>query len=216
MTRTTVLVVEDHKIVSQGLRMLLENRLGCEVVGEAPSGEEAVRLATQFKPMLALVDIHLPDLGGLDVLKRINALTPPVRTVILSSDSNPAIIEEALLNGAAGYLLKESALEDLEKAIQAVLNGDIFLSQRVNTIAWARAAKGVGLGRTTPPHGLSPRELEVLRRIAGGQTTKEIAADLHVGVKTAETYRHRLMQKLKIHSVADLTRFAIRQGIIQV
>lgn len=208
-----ILIADDHKIFRDGLRHLLEERSGYRVVAEAEEGAEAVRLAREHAPDLAILDVSMPGMNGIDAAARITAENPAARVVILSMHADRRFVVEALKAGALGYLLKESAFEDLLRAIDAVCAGGIFLSPRLADSAirdYVRIADTGGEGAFAV---LSVREREVLQLIAEGSATKEIAGRLHLSVKTVETHRSRIMEKLGLRSVAELTKYAIREGL---
>lgn len=206
-----VLLVDDHRMFQQGLRLMLEQQLGLTVAAAAASGAEALEQVDRTAFDLVLMDVHLPDASGIEVSRQILARRPTQKIIVLSSDSSPRQIDEALLAGVAGYVLKTNAGDELERAIAAVAAGNPYLSPEANAALLA----GYRQLRETPhcAPALSPREREVIRLIAAGQRTKEIADALGIGVKSAETYRHRLMQKLGLYSVAELTRYAVREGL---
>jgi DNA-binding NarL/FixJ family response regulator len=197
-------------IVRQGFRLLLE-QAGFNVVGEAADGREAVKLAAETKPDVALIDLAMPMLNGLDTCREISKVSPSTRTILLTMYSEEQYILEALRAGVTGYLLKAKASTDLEQAIREVSRGAVYLSPGISrNVVQAYLHSGEPL---TDP--LSPREREVLQLVAEGKTTKEIASVLGISVKTVESHRTRIMAKLNIHETAGLVRYAIRQGLIQ-
>lgn len=205
-----ILLAEDHVIVLQGLRAILEKE-GFEVVGEASDGREAVRLAEKLRPDLAVIDVAMPLLNGVDAAREIMRASPGTRTVMLSVHSEEHYVIEALRAGATGYLVKTKAAQDLVQAIREVSRGAVYLSPGISRDAVMAYLNGDGaLGDP-----LTQREREVLQLIAEGKTTKEVANVLGISVKTAESHRSRIMEKLDIHETATLVRYAIRQGIIQ-
>lgn len=211
--KATILLVDDHQMMRKGLRLMLEREGTLKVAGEAATGEEALRLFSQLCPDVVVLDIHLPDIDGLEVARRLRAERGDARIVILSGDAETEFITEALTVGVTAYILKSSAEEELTHAIRAALAGQTYLCPEVSTIVVADYRKTLlGAGVPAKP-ALSAREREVLRYIAQGLRTKETAAQMGVGLKTAETYRRRLMRKLGYTSVAELTRYAIREGI---
>ncbi|MGH9869389.1 MAG: response regulator [Candidatus Polarisedimenticolia bacterium] len=205
-----ILLADDHVIVRQGFKLLLE-QAGFQVVGEAADGREAVRLAADSKPDVALIDLAMPMLNGLDTCREISKVSPATRTILLTMYSEEQYILEALRAGVTGYLLKAKASTDLEQAIREVSRGAVYLSPGISrNVVQAYLHSGEPL---TDP--LSPREREVLQLVAEGKTTKEIASVLGISVKTVESHRTRIMAKLNIHETAGLVRYAIRQGLIQ-
>ena len=205
-----VLLADDHLIVRQGLKALLE-REGIKVVGEAADGHEAVRLAQALRPDVAVLDLAMPLLNGLDTAREILRISSRTRTILLTMHPEDHYIFEALRAGIEGYVLKTQAAEDLVRAIREVFRGMIYLSPGVS-----RAVVQAYLAKTDlPPDPLAPRERQVLQLVAEGRTAKEVAVLLGISVKTAESYRTRIMQKLDIHETAGLVRYAIRRGLIQ-
>jgi two-component system, NarL family, response regulator NreC len=204
-----VLLAEDHLIVRQGLRALLE-RAGMEVVGEASDGLEAVRLAEQHKPDVAVLDVVMPNLNGLDAGRQIMQKVPTTRVALLTMQTEDHQVATALRSGIKAYLLKTQAAEDLVHAINEVNRGHVFLSSAVSRVV----VDGYLSGERAPVDPLAPREREVLQLVAEGKTSKEIASLLNVSVKTAESYRANIMEKLDIHETAGLVRYAIRRGLV--
>jgi DNA-binding NarL/FixJ family response regulator len=206
-----ILLADDHALVRAGMRSLLESTEGFEVVGEASNGREAVRLAKALKPDIALFDIAMPELNGLDAARRLNAECPAVRCLILSMHTDPGYVREALEAGTAGYVLKDAGVEELELAIRAALRGERYLDPRVAK----QVIEGYVRGLPAPEAAtLTPRQREILQLIAEGRSTRAIAERLHVSVKTVETHRAQLMDRLGIRDVAGLTRYAIRIGLV--
>lgn len=203
-----VLLADDHAVVRQGLRALLE-RAGFEVIGEASDGEEAVRLAEEHKPHVAVLDLVMPTLNGLDAGRQIVA-AGHTAVVLLTMHTEEHHVASALRSGIRGYLLKTQAAEDLVHAIRDVARGQVFLSPEVSRLVVERYLTG-----SLPVDPLAPRERQVLQLVAEGHTSKEIAQQLGVSVKTAESYRTNIMEKLDIHDTAGLVRYAIRRGLIE-
>jgi DNA-binding NarL/FixJ family response regulator len=203
-----ILLADDHGIVRQGVRVLLE-QAGMVVVGEAADGPEALRLAHTHQPDVALLDIAMPHLNGLETARRLRETVPQTKAILLTMHTDEAYVLEALQAGAVGYVVKTQATADLVQAIHTVVQGAIYLSPWVTTAVVQAAVRGSPL----PRDPLTSREREVVQRIAEGQTTKEIAADLGLGVKTVESHRINLMRKLDIHETATLVRYAIRRGL---
>jgi len=208
-----VLIVDDHKIMREGLRALLENNESLTVVGEADNGRAAVQLAHELSPAVILMDLTMPGMNGIDATRRIVAECPGVRVLALSMHSDRRYIEEALAAGARGFLLKDCAFDELVGAIREVAADRCYLSPRIAGVV-VRDYLGKR-GRTDAPSvgRLTPREREVLQLIAEGKNTKEVAFSLSVSTKTVETQRIQIMRKLGTTSIAELTKFAIREGL---
>lgn len=205
-----VLLAEDHQIVRQSLRLLLE-RASFTVIGEAADGHHAVSLAGSLQPDVAVLDITMPALNGLDAAREIRRLSPRTRIIILTVHDELPYLLEALRVGVRGYIFKTHAAEDLIQAIREASRGGLFLSPEVSRAAVQAYQDGVAL----PADPLSPRERQVLQLIAEGNTTRQLAARLGISVKTAETHRSRLMEKLDVHETAGLVRYAVRRGLVQ-
>lgn len=213
METTRVLLADDHTLLRAGLRSLLEELPGIEVVAEAADGREALALVEAHRPDVVLMDIAMPHLNGLDVAARLRQEQPEVNILILSMYKDEAYVRRAILAGAAGYLLKDSDTEELGLALRAVARGETYLSPAVSTHLVADYRRQAG-GRFGPAGGLTPRQREVLRLIAEGRTSKAIARRLGIGIKTVESHRTMLMERLGIHDVPGLVRYAIRVGLI--
>lgn len=205
-----ILLAEDHTIVRQCLRSHL-NREGFEVVAEAGDGREAVKLVEQFHPDVAVLDLAMPSLNGLDAAREILRISPRTKVILLTMYTEGHYVVDALRSGVKGYVLKNQVVTDLHQAIQEVSKGGVYLSPRIT-----QPVVDAYLGRKDySPEPLTPREREVLQLIAEGKTTKEVAGVLGISVKTAESHRTRIMQKLNIHDTANLVRYAIRRGIVR-
>lgn len=205
-----VVIADDHQIVRQGFRALLEKE-GFDVVGEAEDGNGAVALVKRYNPDLALLDIAMPNLNGIDAAREILRVSPETRTILLTMFSEDHRLLEALRAGVSGYLLKTRAVEDLVRAIKDVVRGGVYLSRGLSREVVDAYLARKPLGKIE----LSPRERQVLQLVAEGKTTKEVAGLLGVSVKTAESHRGRIMAKLDIHETASLVRYAIRMGLVQ-
>jgi DNA-binding NarL/FixJ family response regulator len=210
----TVFLADDHAVVRDGLRYLLEAQPDIEVIGDAADGRETVRLVTQLKPDVAIVDITMPELNGIDATLQIRDVCPSTKVIILSMHANTRHIARALQAGAQGYLVKESAGIEVVKAVRTVYAGHHYLSQVVSDVV---INDYVSQQRTTehksPLESLSAREREVLQLVVEGHSSTEIARILNLSPKTVESYRSRLMHKLEINDLPSLVRFAIRQGL---
>ncbi|MGZ6144346.1 MAG: response regulator, partial [Myxococcales bacterium] len=213
---TRVLIADDHEVVRKGLRALLESEPGLEVVGEAGNGREAVERAVAMKPDVVVLDIGMPELNGLEATRRIVKAAPRTEVLILTVYESEEVIREVLRAGARGYVLKSDAGRLLLTALEAVSAHKPFFTSRVSELVLAGFLSGeVRPSDDTPPGApLTPREREVLQLLAEGKTNKEVAAALGIGLKTVETHRMNLMAKLGLHSVVDLVRYAIRNGIV--
>lgn len=209
-----VLLADDHTLFREGVRSLLERTAGVEIVGEFGDGREALEGIARLRPDVALLDITMPGLNGLEVASQVRKVAPETRIVLLSMHANEAYVSQALRAGVAGYLLKDAAAAELALALRAVVQGNRYLSPAISK----QVLEGIAEGRpleADPLAGIPARQREILQLIAEGKHTKEIAAILGVGVKTVETHRARLMDRLDIHDVAGLVRFAIRAGLVE-
>lgn len=205
-----IILADDHLIVRQGLRSILEQE-AYTVLGEAGDGREAVRLAQELTPDVAVLDLAMPLLNGLDAAREITRVSPQTKTILLTMHTEDPYVMEAMRAGVKGYLLKTQAAQDLIRAVREVSRGAMYLSPGISrTVVEAFLAKS-----ELPPDPLTSREREVLQLIAEGKTTKEVAVILGVSVKTAESHRTRIMGKLDIHETASLVRYAIRRGLVQ-
>ncbi len=214
MSRLRVMIVEDHALVRAGMRALLEKIDGIDVVSAVGDGWEAVKAVQTDAPDLVLMDIAMPELNGLDATSRIVKESPATRVILLSMHANEEYLQQALQSGASGYLLKGAELAELELAIRTVSRGESYLTPAVAKYA-IDAYREKSDGSTGPLARLSMRQREILQLIAEGHTTKDIAQRLNVSVKTVETHRAHLMERLEIHDVPGLVRFAVRVGLIQ-
>lgn len=206
-----ILLADDHAIVREGLRALLAREPDMQVVAEAEDGREALRLAQETRPDVAAMDLSMPLLNGLEAARQMASWKPGPRPILLTMHVEERYVLEALRAGARGYVLKKQAAADLVRAIREVASGRVYLSPGISAVV----ADAVRSPAPPPEDPLTSREREVLQLVAEGKTTKEISAILGVSVKTADAHRTRLMQKLNIHDIAGLTRYAIRQGLIQ-
>jgi len=213
MSALRVVLADDHALVRAGIRMLLETLPDVEVVGEAGNGREALDLVKKLTPDVVILDISMTELGGLEALPRIAREFPSTKVLILSGHANEEYVLRALRSGAAGYLLKDAAAEELGLAIKAVAQDQTYLSPSVSrTVVESYLQRAAG--DEGPLEQLTERQREILQLIAEGRNTKEIADLLGIGIKTVETHRLQLMNRLDIHDVAGLVRYAIRTGLI--
>lgn len=211
---TRVLLADDHKILRQGLRTLLEQEKDIQVVGEADNGRLSVELTGELAPDVVIMDVAMPDLNGIDATRRITEADPRTRVLALSMHSDGRYVRGMLQAGARGYILKDCAAEELTHAIRTVMAGQVYVSPGVTgTIVNDYVRQ---LTAADQPATLTRREREVLQLLAEGGSTANIAAGLHLSVKTIETHRKRIMDKLGLRSIAELTKYAIREGITTV
>jgi DNA-binding NarL/FixJ family response regulator len=217
-----ILIADDHEVARRGIRALLESHPAWEVCGEAKDGREAVELAAALKPQLILLDIGMPNLNGLEAARQILAASPDIAILILTMQDSDNVVREVLRAGARGFLLKSDAGSDLIAAVEALQLQRTFFTTRVSQMVLdGFLNKDRSDGNVRPAEDLisdvlTAREREVIQLLAEGKTSKEVAVTLNLSVKTAETHRTNLMRKLGLHSVADLTRYAVRNGIVQV
>lgn len=210
MKKIRILLADDHAVVRQGFKMILSAQPDMEVVGEAANGREAVELAEQGKPDIVVMDVAMPELNGIEATRRLLGSLPHTRVVALSMHKDSVYVREVLRAGARGYLLKDSGAEDLVRAIRAVAGGESWLSPAVSNAVLDDYRRHV----TDPIDLLTSREREVLQMLAEGKTNKEIAVILNLSVYTVDAHRGRIMEKLNLHSINELVRFAVRKGLI--
>jgi len=208
-----VLLADDHRIVREGLRALIERLPGVEVVGEARDGREAVEAAARTDPDVVVMDLAMPSMNGLEATRRIVAARSGVRVLCLSMRADRDAVLAALDAGASGFLPKECAPDELERALRAVAEGGTYLSPALAGEVVAAYREGRDAGRNRPAQGLTAREREIVQLVAEGWSTKEIAARLGVSAKTVGTHREHIMAKLGVRSIAGLTRWALREGL---
>jgi len=211
---TRIVVADDHRLVRAGIVALLGDIPGVDVVGEAADGYEALRLATELKPEILFLDLAMPGMGGLEALALINETQPDVRVIILSMQDGEEHVLRAFKLGAVGYMLKDVAPEELAQAIAAIVDGNTWLSAAVSKTVIASYLERSGDEESL--NQLTARQNQVLKMIAEGGSTKSISSVLNLSVKTIETYRAQIMDKLDIHDIPGLVRYAIRHGITQL
>jgi len=211
-----ILIADDHEVARKGIRSLLETHAGWEVCSEAKDGREAVACADKFKPDVLLLDIGMPNLNGLDAARQILAMTPGARILILTIHDTEQAVREVLAAGARGFLLKFDSGRDLVAAVEALQYGRTYFTSKVAQMMLDGYLRPHCESETSSHRVLTPREREVIQLVAEGRTTKEVATALSFSVKTAETHRTNLMRKLDLHSTADLTLYAVRNGIVQL
>jgi DNA-binding NarL/FixJ family response regulator len=205
-----ILLADDHAVVRQGFKMILAAQPDMEIVGEAGNGREALDLAGQFQPDVVVMDVAMPELNGIEATRRIADVSPRSRVLALSMHKDSVYVREILRAGARGYLLKDSISSDLLAAVRAIARGEGYLSPGVSDAVLNDYRRHV----TDPIDLLTSREREVLQMIAEGKTNKEIATVLNLSVYTVDAHRGRIMEKLNVHSVTDLVRFAVRCGLV--
>ena len=208
-----VLLADDHALIREGLRSLLEKQPNVEVVGEAEDGRRARELAGELSPDIVIMDVSMPKLGGIEATRQITSEFPAVKVIALSIHSKRRFVADMLSAGAAGYILKECLFDELVQAIEAVAAGGRYLSPRITDVVVDDYVKRLSGGVDSPKVALTGREREVLQLVAEGKSTKQIAIDLHVSTKTIEANRRQIMEKLDIYSVAELTKYAIQEGL---
>ncbi len=211
MSTYRIVIADDHKLVRAGLVMLISDMQGYEVVAEAGDGQEALEMAQSLRPDLVLLDIQMPRLSGLDCLAQIRKCQPDAKVLMLSMHANAEHVRRSLELGAQGYLLKDATITELELALKTVLSGNIWLSAMISPYILAKSAES-----GEQEVGLSPRQQIVLKRMAEGTSVKEIAYELDLSVKTVETYRAQIMERLRLSDLPALVRYAIRHGITQL
>jgi DNA-binding NarL/FixJ family response regulator len=211
-----ILLADDHTLVRAGIRSLVLEIPGVSIVAEADDGRAAVALAKQHRPDLAILDISMKELNGIEATLQIANECPDTRVLILSMHATEDFVRRALRAGAAGYLVKDSAPLELRMAIEAIMRGEVFVTSRVSRHLVSGLADGSGNAHASPVEGLTARQREILQLIAEGKSTKEIAFALGVSVKTVETHRAAIMERLDIHDIAGLTLFAVRHNLISL
>lgn len=216
MSLIRVLLADDHALVLAGIRALVEELGDTEIVAEASNGRDAVALAKQHVPDLVIMDISMKELNGIEATAQIMVEVPSTRVLILSMHTTEDFVRRALKAGASGYLVKDSAPLDLKMAIAAILRGELYLSPRISRHVISGFLRGQTNQDESSIEALTARQREILQMIAEGRSTKEIAFQLNVSVKTVETHRAALMERLDIHDIAGLVLYAVRQGLISV
>jgi DNA-binding NarL/FixJ family response regulator len=210
MKRIRILLADDHAVVRQGFKMILAEQPDMEISGEAANGREAVELAEKIKPDVVVMDVAMPELNGIEATRRLAASLPHTRVLALSMHKDSVYVREILRAGARGYLLKDSPAQDMLAAVRAVAGGEGYISPAVSSAVLDDYRKHV----TNPIDLLTSREREVLQMLAEGKTNKEIATVLKLSVYTVDAHRGRIMEKLNVHSINELVRFAVRNGLI--
>lgn len=208
-----ILLVDDHVILREGLRALLEKDPKLTVAGEAGNGAEAVRLAAELQPDLVIMDLTMPVMSGIDATREIIAKHPQIKVLALSMENDRTFVVEVLKSGATGYLLKDTAFAELLEAVMTVGRGETYLPRMITTLLVKEFLQCIPEEVSPVYETLSSREREILQLIAAGKSTKEIAHHLEVSIKTVDNQRYGIMQKLQLFSIAELTKFAVRHGL---
>ena len=208
-----VLLVDDHAIIREGLRSLLERQPEMEVIADTDDGRKSIELVRELLPDIVIMDITMPGLNGIEATRQIIAEFPDVKVIALSIHSKRRYVADMLSAGATGYILKECLFDELVQAIKAVAAGGRYLSPRITDVVVSDYVKRLSASADSPFEALKTREREVLQLVAEGKSTKQIALELHVSTKTIEANRRQIMEKLNIHSVAELTKYAVREGL---
>jgi len=208
-----IILADDHSIMREGLRALLEKQPDIEVLAEAENGRTAVELSRDLKPDVVIIDIAMPDLNGIEATRRITTESPGVKVIALSMHSDRKFVREMLSAGASGYMLKDSAFEELDKALRTVMNNQTYLSLGIADTVVKDYLGNLVTNESATSIALTNKEREVLQLFAEGKTTKQIASLLFVSIKTIETHRKQIMYKLGLNSIAELTKYAIREGL---
>jgi len=211
--KTTILLVDDHRIFREGLRSLLDSDETVQVVGEADSGRSAIQEARRLRPDVVVMDVGMPDLNGIEATQQIVSMLPRAKVIGLSMHSDKRYIQRMFQAGASGYLKKDCAYPEMSLAVRAVRLGHVYLGPSIGHVVVEQYSKPAKPETTDGYHELTPRQREVLQLLAEGQTSKQIAAHLHTSVKTVEAHRQTIMKNLNIRSIAELTKFAIREGL---
>lgn len=213
MSKIKILIADDHKILRQGIRSLLSSQGDFEVIGETSDGPETLKETFKLKPDVVLMDIGMPNLNGFEATRQIKKKLPEVKVLVLTMYQDDEYVLQALQSGASGYVLKDVAVEELVSAIRAVNNDQYYLSPSISRTVIDAYLRKTEKGEREPSDLLTAREREIVQLIAEGYTNKEIAAKLYISVKTVDAHRSHIMEKLDIHDVAQLVKYAIRKGI---
>jgi DNA-binding NarL/FixJ family response regulator len=215
MRKLHILIVDDHALVRRGAREVLNSQQGWRVVGEAANGLEAVSKAVELKPDVAIVDVGIPGIDGIEVTRRVRKAAPDIKVLVLTMDESDQMVRRALDAGAQGYVLKSDLTDCLPKAVRAIAEGNRFLTPKVSDIVIGGFLNTKGRHQRASREGVSlgPREIEIIRLLNDGRTNKEIATMLGIAVRTVETHRSNIMHKLGLHSVAELIHYGLRHGI---
>jgi DNA-binding NarL/FixJ family response regulator len=208
-----ILIADDHQMLREGLRAILEKQKNVEVIGEASDGRTAVEMARTLVPDVVAMDVSMPDLNGVEATRQIKAENPAVKVIALSRHGDAQYVHRMLEAGASGYVLKSGAYEELRRAIEAVSEGNHYLSPRITGGVIDTHLRVTSEPQSSGAETLSPREREIVQLLAEGHTSPEIARRLHISTRTVEGHRRNITRKLKVHSIAELTKYAIREGL---
>jgi len=208
-----ILLVDDHAMLREGLHSLLEKQDDMEIIAEAEDGRKAIDLVAKLMPDIVIMDITMPNLNGVDATRQITSQFPGVRVIALSIHANRRFVVDMFRAGASGYILKECLFDELVQSIRAVTVGDTYLSSRITSVVVGDYVDRLSMTAESQFTALSHRQRQVLQALAEGKTTKQIALELHVSPKTIEANRRQIMEKLGMHSVAELTKYAVREGL---
>lgn len=210
-----VILADDHPIVRTGIKNALADQENIEVIGEASSGAQAIKKAKELSPDIVLMDISMPGMGGLEAAQRMHSTMPKVKVLVFTMHDNKEYVLEIIRSGASGYVLKDTSTFELVKAIETVYSGGTFFSSKVSQFLLDQYVKKVAAGNTKTDDALTKREEEVLVLVARGKSNKEIAVELEMSARTVETHREKIMKKLNVHSVAEMTQHAISRGLVK-
>lgn len=217
MAKLTILIADDHKIVRDGLRALIETNISdAEIVGESSNGRDAVRSARRLKPDIVIMDVSMPELNGLEAVRQLTKIVPDSLVIVLSMHNSQEVVAQLLTAGARAYVHKGTAFDELERAIRAVAEGDVYVGTGIADSAVEEYLRAKDGGGNVEGPKLSAREREVFQLIAEGHRTRDIATLLHISPKTVETHRSQIFRKLNVDNVAQLTRYAIRTGVVSL
>jgi two-component system NarL family response regulator len=208
-----ILLADDHQIMRDGLRAILAAEPGFQIVGEAENGRDAAAIARTLVPDVVIMDIGMPDLNGVEATRQIKADNPVVKVIALSMYADRGYVLGILEAGASGYVLKTGAYDELQRAVKAVIQGKTYLSPDVTQMVVDAQVRGPSQDDASPQTRLGPREREIVQLLAEGHTSPEIARRMHISTRTVETHRRNIMKKLDLHTVAELTKYAIREGL---
>jgi len=209
----SVVLADDHVIMRQGLRVLLDKQPGMKVVGEAKNGAVAIKLVEELSPDVVVMDVNMPDVDGITATERIGVVAPEARVIALSMSSNKKLVTEMLKAGACGYVLKEYAITELVTAIEAIMEGEIYLCAKTTSLVVEDFVHGTLEDGDVSESSLTKRQEDILRRLAGGQASKQIAYEMSLSVKTVDALRRKIMKKLDMDNLAQLVKYAVREGL---